>query len=133
VGEKVEAESYVAQHGWTDGGSNFIESNPAASGGKHVGWTAAGNWLQYRVDLAQAGTYNLELRVANGTGAPAPDAISVRDANGTVLTRTTVPDTGGWGAYQSTSAQLTLPAGDQLITVYCETGGFNLDYLRLTE
>ncbi|MGW5187849.1 carbohydrate-binding protein [Kribbella sp. NPDC004138] len=131
VGAKVEAESYVAQHGWTDGGANFIESNPAASGGKNVGWTAAGNWLEYRVDVAQ-GTYNLELRVANGTGAPAQDAISIRDANGTVLAKVTVPDTGGWGNYQSIGTQIALPAGDQQITVYCETGGFNLDYLRLT-
>ena len=82
IGEKVEAESYVAQHGWTDGGANFVESNPSASGGKNVGWTAAGNWLQYRVDVAQAGTYDLELRVANGTGAVATDAISFRDAAG---------------------------------------------------
>jgi len=131
VGVKVEAESYVAQHGWTDGGANFIESNPAASGGKNVGWTAAGNWLQYRVDVAK-GAYNLELRVANGTGAPAQDAISIRDANGTVLAKVTVPDTGGWGNYQSISTPIALPAGDQQITVYCETGGFNLDYLRLT-
>ncbi|MEV6267916.1 carbohydrate-binding protein [Kribbella sp. NPDC051936] len=131
VGAKVEAESYVAQHGWTDGGANFIESNPAASGGKNVGWTAAGNWLRYRVDVAK-GTYNLELRVANGTGAPAQDAISIRDANGTVLAKVTVPDTGGWGNYQSISTQIALPGGDQQITVYCETGGFNLDYLRLT-
>lgn len=131
VGAKIEAESYVAQHGWTDGGANFIESNPAASGGKNVGWTAAGNWLQYRVDVAQ-GTYNLELRVANGTGAPAQDAISIRDANGTVLAKVTVPDTGGWGTYRSIGTQIALPAGDQEITVYCETGGFNLDYLRLT-
>ncbi|TCC27808.1 carbohydrate-binding protein [Kribbella speibonae] len=132
VGEKVEAESYVAQYGWTDGGANFVESNPAASGGKNVGWTAAGNWLQYRVDIAQAGTYNLELRVANGTGAVAADAVSVRDPAGTVLAKVSVPDTGGWASYQSVQAQVTLPAGDQVITVYCETGGFNLDYLRLT-
>jgi glucosylceramidase len=125
VGEKIEAESYVAQHGWTDGGANFVES-------KNVGWTAAGNWLQYRVDIAQAGTYDLELRVANGTGAVAVDAVSVRDAAGAVLTKVSVPDTGGWASYQSVRAQVTLPAGDQVITVYCETGGFNLDYLRLT-
>ncbi|WP_427885415.1 carbohydrate-binding protein [Kribbella sp. GL6] len=131
AGEKIEAESYVAQHGWTEGGANFIENNAAASGGKNVGWTAAGNWLQYRVDVAQ-GTYNLELRVANGTGAPAPDAISIRDASGAVLSKVTVPDTGGWANYQSISTQVALPAGDQAITVYCETGGFNLDYLRLS-
>ncbi|TDW98658.1 carbohydrate-binding protein [Kribbella sp. VKM Ac-2566] len=131
VGEKVEAESYVAQHGWTDGGANFVESNPAVSGGKNVGWTAAGKWLQYRVDIAQAGMYDLEFRVANGTGAVAADAISVRDAAGTVLAKVSVPDTGGWASYQSVQTQVTLPAGDQVITVYCETGGFNLDYLRL--
>jgi glucosylceramidase len=132
IGAKVEAEAYVEQHGWTDGGANFIENNPAASGGKNVGWTAPGNWLKYRVDVARAGTYDLELRVATGSGAAVPDALSLRDAAGQVLTTASVPDTGGWGAYQSVHASVTLPAGDQLLTVYCETGGFNLDYLRLT-
>ncbi|MEV8373099.1 carbohydrate-binding protein [Kribbella sp. NPDC056861] len=132
IGERVEAESYVAQNGWVDGGANFVENNPAASGGKNVGWTAAGNWLQYRVDVATAGTYNVEFRVANGTGAVATDAISLRDASGAVLAKVSVPSTGGWATYQSVNAQVTLPAGDQRITVFCETGGFNIDYLRLT-
>jgi len=131
VGEKVEAEGYAEQHGWTEGGPNFVENTPAASGGRNVGWTAPGNWLRYRVDVAQPGTYGLELRVANGSGAAAPDAISFRDAAGTVLATVSVPDTGGWAAYQSVHTTVTLPAGDQLVTVYCETGGFNLDYFRL--
>jgi len=38
------------------------------------------------------------------------------------------PATGGWGTYQSVHATVTLPGGDQLVTVFCETGGFNLDY-----
>ncbi|GAA3452010.1 carbohydrate-binding protein [Dactylosporangium matsuzakiense] len=132
IGEKVEAEAYTAEHGWTDGGANFVENNPAASGGRNVGWTAAGNWLQYRLDVAAAGTYDLELRVANGSGAPAPGAITFRDANNQVLSTVAVPDTGGWAAYRSVHTTVTLPAGDQLVTVYCETGGFNLDYLRLS-
>lgn len=132
IGEKIEAEAYVAQHGWTDGGPNFVESNPSASGGKNIGWTAPGNWLRYRVDVPEAGTYNLELRVANGTGAVATDAISLRDASDTVLAKASVPNTGGWATYQSVQTQVTLAPGDQVITVFCETGGFNLDYLRLT-
>ncbi|GIF17799.1 glucosylceramidase [Actinoplanes tereljensis] len=131
IGETVEAEAYVAQHGWTEG-VNFVESNPSASGGKNVGWTAPGNWLQYRLDVAAAGTYDLELRVANGTGAEAPGAISVRDASGATLATVSVPPTGGWGTYQSVHVPVPLPAGDQPLTVYCETGGFNLDYLRLS-
>jgi glucosylceramidase len=132
IGEKVEAESYVAQHGWTDGGSNFVENTPAASGGKDVGWTAPGNWLRYHIDVAQPGTYDLELRVANGTGAVDPNAVSLRDAGETVLATLSVPDTGGWASYQSVHAKVALAAGDQLVTVFCETGGFNLDYLRLS-
>ena len=131
IGEKVEAEAYVAQHGWTEG-VNFIESNAAASGGKNVGWTAPGNWLQYRLVVASAGTYDLELRVANGTGAVAPNALSFRDAAGNTLAVVSVPDTGGWGTYQSVHVPVTLAAGDQNVTVYCETGGFNLDYLRVS-
>jgi len=132
IGAKVEAESYVDEHGWVDGGANFVESNPATSGGKDVGWTAPGNWLRYHLDVATAGTYDLELRVANGTGATAPDAVSFRDAADTKLAVASVPDTGGWGSYQSIHVPVTLSAGDQLVTVYCETGGFNLDYLRLS-
>lgn len=132
VGERVEAESYVAEHGWTDGGANFVESSGAASGGADVGWTAPGNWLSYRLDIAQPGTYDLELRVANGTGAPAPGAITFRDASGAVLATASVPDTGGWQNWQSIHVPVTLAAGDQLATVWCETGGFNLDYLRLS-
>ncbi|MEU4159678.1 carbohydrate-binding protein [Actinoplanes sp. NPDC026670] len=131
VGTVIEAEGYAAQSGWTEGGANFIENNAAASGGRNIGWTAPGNWLKYRVDVA-AGGYDLELRVATGLGAAVPDAVSIRDAAGQVLARVTVPDTGGWGTYQSVHVPLTLPAGDQLITVHCEAGGFNLDYLRLT-
>ena len=60
-----------------------------------------------------------------------PDAISLRDAAGNVLAKVSVPDTGGWANYQSIHAQVTLPAGDQLVTLFCETGGFNVDYLKL--
>ncbi|MFJ5155403.1 carbohydrate-binding protein [Streptomyces sp. NPDC088353] len=133
TGEKIEAEGYIEQHGWSADGSNFIESNAAASGGKNVGWTAAGNWLKYRIDVAQAGTYDLELRVANGTGTTAPNALSLRDQSGATLATVPVPATDGWADYQSVHVPVTLAAGEQTITVYCETGGFNLDFLRFTE
>ncbi|MFE3167477.1 carbohydrate-binding protein [Streptomyces sp. NPDC059224] len=132
VGEPIEAEGYTDQHGWPADGANFIESNPAASGGRNVGWTAAGNWLTYRVEVARAGSYDLELRVANGTGTSAANAVSFRDDNGTTLATASVPPTGGWASYRSVHVPVALRAGEQTVTVYCETGGFNLDYLRLS-
>jgi glucosylceramidase len=58
--------------------------------------------------------------------------LSFRDNSGNSLAVASVPDTGGWGSYQSVHVPVTLAAGDQLVTVYCETGGFNLDYFRLS-
>lgn len=51
--------------------------------------------------------------------------------SGTLAT-VTVPDTGGWAAYQSVHVPVTLAAGDQVVRLYCERGGFNIDYLRLS-
>jgi len=132
VGQKVEAESYSAQNGWTEGGAEFVENNAAASGGRNVGWTAAGNWLKYRVDVATAGSYDLEIRYANGSGSTAADALSFRDSAGGKLATFSLPDSGGWGNWQSVHAKVDLAAGEQEVTVFCETGGFNLDYFRLS-
>ena len=132
LGELIEAESYAGQSGWTEGSTQFVENVPAASGGHDVGYTAAGHWLTYRVDIPAAGRYDLELRVANGSGAAAPNAISVRDGTETTLATVSVPDTGGWTTYQSIHAPVDLAAGDQLVKIFCETGNFNLDYLKIS-
>ena len=64
--------------------------------------------------------------------AAAPAAISFREAAGTELATVAVPATGGWGTYQSVTVPVTLAAGDRVVTVFCETGGFNRDYLALS-
>ena len=131
VGMRVEAEAYTDQNGWTVG-TNFIENTSAASGGQNVGWTAAGNWLSYEIDVPAAGTYGVEFGVASGLGTPSPEALSLRDAAGTGLATLSIEPTGGWAAYATVSAHVTLPAGVQTVTVFCNTGGFNLDYFELT-
>jgi glucosylceramidase len=132
LGELIEAEAYAGQSGWTEGSTQFVENVPAASGGHDIGYTAAGRWLTYRVDIPVAGQYDLELRVANGTSAPAPNAISVRDAAEQTLTTASVPSTGSWTVYQSVHVPVNLMPGDQLVKIFCETGNFNLDYLRIS-
>jgi glucosylceramidase len=132
IGELIEAEAYAGQSGWTEGSTQFVENVPAASGGHDIGYTAAGRWLTYRVNVPVAGQYDLELRVANGTGAAVPNAISVRDAAEQTLATASVPSTGSWTAYQSVHVPVSLPLGDQLVKIFCETGNFNLDYLRIS-
>jgi glucosylceramidase len=128
----IEAEDYVAQYGWQDGGSSFVESNGNASGGKDVGWTSAGKWLKYYVNVPATGTYTVEFGVANGNGSDSINAISLRDANANVLCIASVPSTQGWANWTTVKAEVQLSAGDQYITLYCNKGGFNFDYMKFT-
>ncbi len=45
----------------------------------------------------------------------------------TTLAAVTVPDTGGWAAYQSVHVPVTFAAGDQVGRPHCEKGDFNID------
>jgi len=105
-----------------------IESCGDSGGGFDVGWTSAGEWLRYTVDVATAGTRTVSFRVASvsavGTTA---GRFHMQTASGTNLTGTiNVPGTGGWQAYATITANITLPAGQQVLELFEETGGYNL-------
>jgi Carbohydrate binding module (family 6)/F5/8 type C domain/Right handed beta helix region len=106
-----------------------LEATSDAGGGFNVGWSAAGQWLRYTVNVASAGTYTLGLRVA------APGAVSgalhVADASGTNLTGSVnLPATGGWQTWTTVSARVTLPAGRQVLTLAEDTGGWNINSVQ---
>lgn len=128
----VEAENYSSQYGWTDGGSNFIESNGSASGGKNVGYTKKDNWLKYKVIVPAAGVYNVEFGVANGSGSDSKDSVSLKNQLDEVLTTISVPNSNGWSNWITVKSQVELQAGEQEITLYCNAGNFNLDYMKFT-
>jgi phosphatidylserine/phosphatidylglycerophosphate/cardiolipin synthase-like enzyme len=96
-----------------------IESTPA--GGYDVGWVAAGEWLRYTVDVATAGTYNLDIRVGSA-GAGGTFHIEV---NGVPVTGSiSVPNTGGWQTWQTIRVSgVTLAAGIQVWRVVMDTNG----------
>jgi hypothetical protein len=103
-------------------------------GGHYVGWTRAGEWLQYTVTVATTGTHTLETRVANiGTGATFHLEVDGVDRTGPIA----VPDTGGWQTWQTiTTSGILLTAGQRVIRVVLDTassgGGVgNYNWFRL--
>ncbi|MBL4932232.1 carbohydrate-binding protein [Clostridium paridis] len=129
---KIEAEDYSMQNGWTDGGGNFVENSGSASGGKDVGYTSAGNWLKYFVNVPKDGVYDVEFGVANGSGSESKNCISIKNEANDVLCTVSVPDTKGWGTWTAVKSKVTLKAGDQFITFYCNKGNFNIDYMKFS-
>ena len=111
-----------------------IEGSSDSGGGYNVGWVAAGEWLKYTVNVAAAGTYDLEIRVAS---AGAGGTFHV-EANGVDLTGPlTVPNTGGWQTWTTLrQSSVTLTAGPQVWRLVMDSNGAtnavgNFNYLRL--
>ena len=110
-----------------------IEPSSDTNGGYNIGWAFAGEWLVYSVNVAAAGTYTLEARVAsNGVGG----TFHV-EANGANVTGTmSVPNTGGWQVWQTVTKSVTLAAGPQLFRLVFDTNGpttavANVNFIRI--
>ena len=119
---RIEGESYSNQNG--------INTEPAtdAGGGLNIGWVDDGDWMDYSVNVAQAGVYTVNFRVASLQGG---GKIQLRKADGTVLTEVTTPNTGNWQSWITVSSQVTLNGGQQTLRVYASTGGWNLNWFEL--
>src|SRR5262245_3250798 len=86
---------------------------------------AAGEWLNYTVNVASAGSYTVQLRVAS----PGGGAMHVGFNTGShVWVPVSIPATGGWQNWTTVSLTVTLGAGVQQMTLRADTSGFNLNY-----
>ena len=93
-----------------------------------LGWTATGQWFKYTVNVATAGTYTVSFRVASPNGVT--DALHIANSAGANLSgNVNIPATGGWQDWATVTASVTLPAGQQTLTVDQDNGGWNLHYL----
>jgi hypothetical protein len=118
---KIEAENYTSMIGIQ------TETTTDTGGGLNVGYIDANDTLDYNVNVQSSGTYSVGFRVAsiNTTGQ-----LQLRNSSGTVLTTITVPNTGGWQAWQTVNANVNLTAGSQTLKLYAVGGGFNLNWLN---
>ena len=103
----------------------------SAGCGYDLGWTATGQWFRYTVNVATAGTYTVSLRLASPSGVT--DGLHIASSSGANLSgNINVPNTGGWQTYTTVTATVTLPAGQQTLTLDEDNGGFNIRYLTFT-
>jgi beta-glucanase (GH16 family) len=118
----IQAENYAQMSG--------VQTETCAEGGLDVGWVDAGDWMVYNVTIPTSGTYRVIYRVAS------PNAAKTlrleKDAGATQLGTVTIPNTGGWQNWTNVAHNVTLPAGTYSIGIATATGGFNINYLTIT-
>jgi hypothetical protein len=113
-----------------DAGSFAVE---VEGDGNNIGYTGAGEWLIYTVEVEDAGAYLAEVSLsANGNDAKFRLEADGQDVTGTVR----VPNNGSWNNWRwfpSPALRISLTEGRHKITYYFEGGSHNLKGLRFTK
>ncbi|WP_051312935.1 Ig-like domain-containing protein [Sporocytophaga myxococcoides] len=144
IAGRIEAENYDlggSGLGYSDSdagnaGSAFrtddvdIEASTDAGGGYNVGWTVAGEWLEYSVNVSEAGKYDFKVRVA---AAAAGKSMHIEMNGINVTGAITIPNTGDFQAWQTvTIPAISLTTGNQIMKIVFDSDEINLNYVDVS-
>ncbi|MBO2011825.1 carbohydrate-binding protein [Hymenobacter negativus] len=122
----LQAEAANVNNGMT------VEACSDTGGGQDMGYIDAGDYLVWNaINFPTTGTYNIEYRVASG--ANGGTISSDLNAGSIQLGSTAIPATGGWQNWTTVSKTVTVNAGTYNFGVYAQTGGYNLNWVRITK
>ena len=123
-----------------EGGASYRTDAPGVdivtcSGGYALGYTAAGEWLEYTVDVTQAGEYSFEAYAASGTTGSGFSISLKKDGGYVSLAKVSVPQTddGQWSSYQAVKGTFStrLDEGQHILRITIDSPYCNLDRLVL--
>lgn len=132
---RIEAEDYNAFYDTTTGNSGGayrndhvdIEATQNDAGRFNVGWTAAGEWLDYNINVP-AGSYRVFVRHA---GCCAAGSIHLKIDGVNVTGSINLPATGGWQTWTTKDAGVvSITAGNHTLRIHEETANYNINYLE---
>ncbi len=106
-----------------------LVTDPAASNGSKVGnINNAGSTVNFSVQVPAAGSYTVNVRYDNGTGATSTHSVKV---NGGTASSLSYPATTNWGRFRWVQFTATLNAGTNSIAFTKSTGFAELDSIQL--
>jgi endoglucanase len=132
----IEAEDYFTFKDTSEGNTggqyrmDDVDLENCDEGGYNVAWVEKGEWLGYKINVARAGTYRIEVRVARQPGG---DQSLHFEMDGNPLTDAiTVPSTGGWQKWTSVFAdKIAFPAGEHELKLFLDGSGFNVNWIKV--
>jgi hypothetical protein len=104
----------------------------------YVGWTEPGEWINYTIEIKNAGTFILSLMYTANADGKIALSLDGKDISGKLLVRSTYNfnETVTWRQWHHWNKAenfdiLTLPAGKHILTLSTiENGNMNYDYLE---
>lgn len=111
--------------------SDDVDIGPFSNGGLHIGNLAAGEWVEYTINVPSTGHYDIRLRYASDyTGTT---RFHVRLDGVDVTGAQSLTSTGGWQTYViKTLSNVPLTGGNnKILRISFDTGFWNLDKLDI--
>jgi len=109
-----------------------IEVCTDTGGGYSLGYTTAGEWLEYTCNVATTGMYTIELRVACND---IDRTLSLQIGGNNIATDIAIPNTTAWDVWQTVTIEnVNLTAGEQIMKVTIgATDYVNLNNITFTQ
>jgi hypothetical protein len=135
---KIEAEKYARYYDTTTGNSGVAacsstnvdaETTIDSKGGTcNVGWTSAGEWLEYDVSTGSAASFDVTARLASNTTGKTVHL----ELDGVKVGGTLKAPSGGWQAFADVmAANISISAGAHKLRLVMDTGDVNINYLDI--
>ena len=138
---RVQAENYddggegVSWHESDQGNNGFawrtddVDLQRTSDGTVVLGWTAAGEWTEYTVELPASGKYALRLRTSSKAGA---GALTFSVDGETVAGPLVAPNTGDYQVYEEWEgvSGIALEAGRRVVRMEIASAGLNVDWFE---
>lgn len=127
---RIEAENYQDMSGVQVG-----------EDGKSVGWIDAGDWMQYAVDVKEAGDYKVTYYVASGRDGGKVTLLTkagniysgnlpqgeIKEIDADAVSTMDIAQTGGWDTWKMVTSTIHLNAGIQTLELYAPN--VNVDWM----
>jgi hypothetical protein len=132
--EGGEGISYHDNEPAMQGGDNYrpgtgVETENTANGDGNIGWTNAGEWYEYTVEVQETGVYAMSSRFSSAGGGALRIFFDGTDMTGSIP----VASTGTWGDYKNVQlVNIPLKAGTHIMRVMIDKTGINLSSYQFT-
>ena len=125
---RIEAEEYFFQSGIQ------LENTQDVGGGQNVGYLDADDYMDYVIDVAATGEYQVDYRTAGESGNGIIQLQLIDDfGNEEILHSILLPPTGGFQTWETNSKTVDLEEGRHHIRLKIIQAPFNLNWFEFTD
>lgn len=117
---RLPVESYCEQSGV------LFEDTSDVGGGQNLGWTDAGDSIEFRISANQYDEFDLNVRVASNVSSAEMEVFIDEES----IAIFDIPSTGGWQQWQTLTKQVAVDSGEYRMKIVFNQGGVNVNWIE---